>query len=565
MPENQQTESKLRSIQRLWRLIVSERPDITSIYLFAIAAGLISLSLPLGIQAIFNYVTTGQVSTSWVVLVVVVVLGVVANGLLQIFQTYLTEKIQQRIFTKSAIEFAYRIPRLRMDSLRKEVAPELVNRFFDTLTVQKGFSKMLMDISASSLQIIFGILLLSFYHPFFIVFGIFLAVLLTVVLWITGPKGLRTSMEESKYKYKVAYWLEEMARTLESFKLAGATRLPLTKIDHLVSKYLSARREHFKVLISNYALILGYKVVIICAMLVIGSFLVFDNQLNVGQFVAIEIVLILLMSAVEKLIRTFETVFDVLTALEKIASLTDLPLESDKGATVSTHSSHGLSLKIESLTLRFPDMGVPLVNHVNLNVKAGEWVNLITSDESFVKHFFRLLMGFYGGYQGSISFNGIPLQNIHLEDLRNMTGGYSTLQELFDGSLIENIHMGIEGVTLDRVLEIISAVGLDAFVRGEKDGLEMRLQLGGGNLPETIYRKIILARSLATHPSLLLLNDPFEGLSEDDVQGFLSYVQKWMPGATVILATKSRESRSFISQTYSVKEQHLLSYSPENN
>jgi ABC-type transport system involved in cytochrome bd biosynthesis fused ATPase/permease subunit len=146
-----------------------------------------------------------------------------------------------------------------------------------------------------------------------------------------------------------------------------------------------------------------------------------------------------------------------------------------------------------------------------------------------------------------------------------MTGGYSTLQELFDGSLIENIHMGIEGVTLDRVLEIISAVGLDAFVRGEKDGLEMRLQLGGGNLPETIYRKIILARSLATHPSLLLLNDPFEGLSEDDVQGFLSYVQKWMPGATVILATKSRESRSFISQTYSVKEQHLLSYSPENN
>ncbi len=557
---------KFSPLTRFWRLLAAERKDIISIYLFAIVAGIISLSLPLGIQAIFNYVAVGEVTTSWVVLISVVIVGVLANGLVQIFQISITERLQQRIFTNSALEFSYRIPRLKMEALRKHVAPELVNRFFDTLTVQKSLSKILMDLSASSLQILFGLLLLSFYHPFFILFSVVLLGLLLLMIRITGPSGLRTSLEESKYKYKVAFWLEEMARTLESFKLAGSTSLPLRKTDGLLTKYLSARNKHFKVLLLNYGMILGFKVLIIGSMLLIGSLLVFDNQLNVGQFVAMEIVVILLLNAVDKLILAAEHAYDILTALEKIGSLTDMPLESELGEDIPRKSTeNGLSISAKSLTLQFPDMRYPIIDNVNLELKAGECINIVTTDDSFVTHFFRMLTGFYEGYDGSLTFNSLPLQNVRLEDLRNQTGGYSTLQEIFDGTLLQNITVGGEGITIQRILEIIDAVGLNEFVEGEKHGLSTMLHTGGGNLPESIFRKIILARCIAKHPTLLLLNRPFEGLEKVEKTKFIHYLRQKMPMATVILASSQPESDLSFDKSYVVKVHSLVPLETKSN
>lgn len=546
-------------LKRFWRLLKVERKDIVNIAIFAVVAGVINLSLPLGIQAIFNYVSGGEVTTSWVILVVVVILGVVANGILQIFQVSITERLQQRIFTHSALEFAYRIPRLKMDALRQQVAPELVNRFFDTLTVQKSLSKLIMDLSASVLQIIFGLLLLSFYHSFFIVFAILLVALIFVVLRITGPAGLRTSLEESKYKYKVAFWLEEMARVLESFKFAGNTHLPLDRTDNLTESYLKARRNHFRVLLANYGMFLVFKVLIIGSLLIVGSILVFNNALNMGQFVAMEIVVILSLSAVDKLILTTETMYDILTALEKLGTLTDLPLESEQGERMDrAPGTQGMAINIKDLTLRFPDMRHPVVSHAYMTVRPGERVNLITTDDSFITHFFRLLTGFYDGYKGSITINDMPLQNLCLEDLRLHVGGYSTLQEIFDGTLLENVTMGLDGASLDRVLPILRAVGLTEFVEGEQEGLHTHLQTHGGTLPESIKRKIILARSLAGHPSLLLLNQPFDGLEAVDRKGFLNYVKEHLPYTTMIIATPDPLEDNLADKAYRIVDHTVV-------
>ena len=158
-------------LKRFFGLLKSEKKEIYAIYFYAVLNGLVSLSLPLGIQAILNFILGGRLTTSWVILVIIVALGVIFGGFLQVSQLYLSEKLQQRVFSNSAIEFAYRLPRLKMESLRGKYAPELVNRFFDTINLQKGLSKLLIDFSTASLQVFFGLILLAIYHPFFIIFS----------------------------------------------------------------------------------------------------------------------------------------------------------------------------------------------------------------------------------------------------------------------------------------------------------------------------------------------------------------------------------------------------------
>ena len=158
----------LSPLQRFFRLLELDKKEISYIYLYAIFAGLITLTLPLGIQAIIGLIIGGNVSSSWVLLVIVVTIGTLLNGVLKVMQLTVTETIQQRIFTRSAFDIAYRFPRIKFEALHYEFAPELANRFFDTLTLQKGLPKILMDFSTGILQIFFGLLLLSFYHPLFI-------------------------------------------------------------------------------------------------------------------------------------------------------------------------------------------------------------------------------------------------------------------------------------------------------------------------------------------------------------------------------------------------------------
>ena len=277
------TEKKLSPLKRFFLLIKPDEKEIRNVYVYAVFYGLVNLSLPVGIQAIINLIQGGQFSTSWVILVFFVILGVAITGVLQVFQLKITEHLQQKIFTRAAFEFTYRIPRIKLEELYNKYAPELMNRFFDIISIQKGLSKVLIDFSSASIQTIFGLLLLSFYHPFFIVFSLILVILVYSIFKLTAQRGLETSLLESKSKYNMASWLEELARTAITFKLAGVTKLPMERTNEGTREYVDAREEHFKVLKFQYILLIVFKVLVASGLLIVGSILVIDQKMNIGQ------------------------------------------------------------------------------------------------------------------------------------------------------------------------------------------------------------------------------------------------------------------------------------------
>jgi ABC-type bacteriocin/lantibiotic exporter with double-glycine peptidase domain len=314
--------------QRLFRLLGTEKKDIGYVYLYAIVTGLINLSLPLGIQAVFNLVSGGLVFSSVYVLIGLVVVGVLLSGLLMVGQTTLVEVLQQRIFAKAAFEFTYRLPRIQPDALSGYYPPELMNRFFDILTIQKGLPKLLIDLTAAGVQIVFGIILLSFYHPVFLGFGLFTLVAIVGISWIYGPAGIRTSLNESKYKYKVVAWLEDIARDLPLYRHRADQIEPIDRMDELVSNYLKYRNQHFSVLKRFFYNAVAFKILVTGGLLVLGTSLVVSREMTLGQFVAAELVIVLITGSVEKLISGIDTVFDLLTAVEKLGVVTDMPLET---------------------------------------------------------------------------------------------------------------------------------------------------------------------------------------------------------------------------------------------
>lgn len=519
--------------ERFWALLKPDSKDISDIYLFAIIGGLLSLGLPLGIQAIINFIQAGKVSTSWFLLVGLVVSAIGFSGYMNIAQLRITENLQQRIFTRSALEFATRIPKIQLRELLLRYAPEWTNRFFDTLTIQKGISKLLIDFTAASLQILFGLILLSFYHPFFIIFGFALLLLLILIFRMTAKRGFVTSLDESKYKYKVANWLEEVARNRLTFKHLGNNGILLKRSDTYLQGYLKSRDAHFKVLVQQYKYLIGFKMLIALALLIIGGLLVLSQQMNIGQFVAAEIIIVLVLNSVEKLIVSLEMVYDVLTAIEKIGEITDLPLDSEEG--IELQKVPALAIEVSELEYQTSWSQTPLLANLSCRFEAGKFYHIQDFEGNKAQGLFLMITAMALPNKGQVLINGIPTSNLNVDTLRTQIASLSHHDQLIYGTVLENITMG-RNFDISQVMELAAAIGLDHKVLALTDAYQTVLNPEASTLDRQLITLVLLCRALVSNPAVILWDTHTHYLSNTTLESVLKYLTDAYKG-TLLLAS----------------------------
>lgn len=530
---------RIRPVQRFWMLLRPDKVEIRNVYIYAIFIGLINLSLPIGIQAIINFIQGGAVSTSWIVLVLFVVGGIALGGILQINQIRITENLQQKIFTRAAFEFAYRIPRIRLDQLYKKYAPELMNRFFDIVSVQKALPKILIDFSSAVIQVFFGLVLLSLYHPFFILFSFFLVTMVLIIIRLTARRGMETSLDESKRKYQIAHWLQEVAKANYTFKMAGKTNLPLDEVNEKSGGYVHARESHFKVLIQQYGLMVAFKVLVAFGLLLLGGLLVIEQQMNIGQFVAAEIIILLIINSVEKMIMSFETIYDVLTSLEKIAQVTDLELDEVKGIHMNGETE-GMSVFLSNVSFRYPDEKRTILKDVDLSIKSGERIFISGENDSGKSTLLSLVGGLYVPTKGTITIDDIPVQNFQPESLRSRIGGHFRDETLFEGTLLENITLGRPNATFENVRWAVDSMGLKKLINDLPLGYDTKVFPQGRQFSKSTVARIVLARSIVDRPRLLLFENSFSVFADQDRDEILSFLLNPEHTWTVILTSAQK-------------------------
>lgn len=504
-------------VKRLFKLLSADKKDIFYVYVYAALIGLVSLTLPLGIQATVELISGGVVFSSIYLLITLIIIGVLGSGVLQVLQITIVEYLQRRVFTKAAFEFAFRVPRIKMESVLNMHMPELMNRFFDVITLQKGLPKLLIDLSTGIIQILFGLLLLSFYHPLFIVFGMGLMGLLFLIFYLTGPKGLRSSIQESKYKYKVVYWLEEMARTLYSFKLAGNTILPLKKTDYFVNNYLKNRNTHFKILVTQYSFILFFKAIVTGGLLILGTLLVVQREITLGQFIAAEVIIILVLGSVEKIIMYMDVVYDMLTAVDKISHVTDLPLEPSGGIDIpESQMAEGLHVKLNDVSYTYPHAKKPSLKHLTLDIAKGSSLCICGGSGAGKSTLTNIIAGIHQKYDGILTYNDLSLRDLDATYIRDRIGKNVSQEDIFEGTILENILVGKPSSDVTNALESITEVGLSDDINALDDGLNTAMLSGGKGFSSSFVNKLVLARCLAKKPAMLILNDFFNNFTKSE-------------------------------------------------
>lgn len=524
------------SSKALFNYITKEKKDVGAIYIYAILSGLVQLSIPLGIQAIVSFVMGATMVTSLYLLIGFVVLGTFMAGFFRVKVMQIIEKIQQKIFVEYAIAFAEKLPKVNLSATKKYYLPELVNRFFDTLNLQKGISKILLEIPTALIQIFFGILLLSFYHPWFLVFGALVIIIVIFIFRFTMASGIKSSLAESDKKYEVASWLEDIAGAIKTFKVNSKTSMHLKGADERVVEYLNHRTAHFKVLVFQYKAIIAFKVIITLVMLAIGTYLLVNQKLNIGAFIATEIVVLSIMAAVEKLIRSLESYYDVITALVKLQKVTELS-EENNGEINLEQQSGGMELSFRDVTFSFGD-NKPILSNLNFHIPPNNMVVISGKLGAGKSLLLNMIAGFYESSSGALLFDKIPLKNIDKVSLRNRIGLYMEDMTIIKGTVQENILLGRDNISTEDILELSEAMGIENLASQFTNGFFTQISETDTEMSFSSKKKILLLRALLGNNRLLLLEDPIDGMNEAFRLKMVQYLQKIKQYTTIIIVSQ---------------------------
>jgi len=539
---------------REWLRLESEDAWVTVIY--TAATGLISLVVPIAVQSVVNTIAFGTLLQPLAVLTVMVLVALLAVAWLNAYRQYVVEMIQRRIFVRLAGDIADKLVRVEPKAFDRYHGPELVNRFLEVVTVQKAGATLLLDGLTLAVQTLIGMILLAVYHPFLLAFDVLLALSIFVVLVPMGSGAVATAVKESKAKYDVLAWLEELARHQVAVKSRAGLALALEKTNSLAKEYLRYRAAHFRILLRQIVGSFVLQALASATLLGVGGWLVIDRQMTLGQLVAAELVVALVTSSITKFGKHLELFYDLMASLDKLGYLTDLPQERADGEPLPRKTGPA-QIRVLAAAVTVGD-GIPLLRDVHLHVEAGARIGVRGSTGSGKSTLFDVLYALRQPSQGRVEIDGINYRELRLEDLRDQLALVREPQ-IFKGTVIDNLRLGREALSSERAREVLAEVGLLEYILQLPDGLNTVLATGGAPLSAGQAIQLELARAIAHEPRVLILDeclDWLEDLPERDRLLDLVFHgrQRW----TVIAASHNEEILGRCDRIYDIRDGRLM-------
>ena len=545
----------LPPLDRVMALMKPETSDIWTVTVFALITGLLALATPLAVESLVNTVAFGRLLQPVVILALMLLAFLSFSAALLGLQTYVVEIIQRRIFARVAADLSYRLPRLVPSSLEGQSGRELVNRFFDVITVQKASSALMLDGISLVLNTLIGMTVLAFYHPWLLGFDIVLLALILFVIFVLGRGAVNTSIKESKAKYTVAAWLEDLVGCPTAFRYRGAAEFALDQADHYTYEYLNARKKHFRIVMRQIVFALGLQAAASTTLLGLGGWLVIAGQLTLGELVAAELIVTVIVGSFAKMGKHLQSYYDLLASVDKLGVLFDLPMERQDGLLQLSQTEPA---EVSVKGVGFANFhGVTTDHQIDLYVESGGRLMLTGPSGSGKSRLLDLLFGLTSPAKGHVSINEIDPRDMRPDALRKHVALVRNI-EIFNGTLEENIHLERPYVSTSDVREALEWVGLYEQILQLPQGLQTHLVDNGYPLTEIQARKLMLARAIVGRPRLLLIDGLLDALSDDEAERLTCMLADPARLWTLIMVTGRRNLMELGTSTYTLQDSEAI-------
>ncbi len=535
--------SKLKPLQRVWQLLRPESSDIWLVVVFAFVVGLLTLATPIAVESLVNTVAFGRFLQPVIVLAILLMSFLTFSAAVIGLQTYVVEIIERRLFARVAADLAYRLPRTSQNPLKGRDLPETVNRFLDIALTQKVTTSLLLDGVGLLLSTFIGMVVLAFYHPFLLGFDVVLLASITFIIFVLGRGGVKSAIDESKKKYAAAAWFEELARCPVAFHTSAGRELALDRANSIISAYLSARREHFSVLMRQIIFALFLQAASSTLLLGLGGWLVISGELTLGQLVAAELIVAVIVGGFAKLGKHLASFYDLLASVDKLGVLFDLETEKPSGLISPPGDMH--SLQLENVVIGKRPRSITLAQ--------GESLAILEENQMSGGELLQAIYGFNNLADGHILIDGLSPDDFRLDTLRERVALVDGI-EIFSGTIEENVDLNRFQISPAAVREITTELELADDILHLTEGYDTKINSTGHPLNRNQLQLLMLARALVGRPHILLINRTLDNLPDDDLERAMKCLLDPKRQLVTVVTTGRRDIAACLNSVWTLQD-----------
>lgn len=550
--------NRVLSYEEMWKnlntILAPEKSLYFAAIVYGIGASVLSLAVPISVQSLVNSVAFTGLLQPLLVLSFVLFSLLVFSGILNVVQFYVTELFQRHFFARSASDAALALLDANSHVVDQRDGLSLVNKYFDIMTVQKKVTSLIVGGVAIALQTFAGLLLLAFYHPYFLAFDILLLVLLVLVWGLFGKNGLKSATYESTSKYEVAEWLEQIAKSHSFFKTTLRRKKALQVADEKIKGYLDNRQQHFKFLLYQIIFLFSIYALMSSAVLGLGGYLVILEQLSLGQLVAAELVATMILGALAKSGKHLEDFYDLYAAVEKLTVFKKLPSEE-----VTRVDLHDEACGLDFRKVEGSHWGVDYSFDFQLECGRKYFAG---KDSFFLQALFvELVRKNLEPYKGRIYLGSTPTDDLGQEEINDYVGVLDRIR-IIEGSIWDNIAFGQDSSSISEMKNIIDIVELNFLEEELPKGLDTHLTASGSPLWSSQLILLELAKHLMKKPKVLILTDIFDQIEVRLRNRILSRLLE-LPMTLLVFSDKHKAPKDFDDYLWFGHEKVTISESME--
>ena len=193
------------------------------------------------------------------------------------------------------------------------------------------------------------------------------------------------------------------------------------------------------------------------------------------------------------------------------------------------------AVKFNNVSFAYKKDGEKALENINLDIKSGETIGIIGGTGSAKSSLVQLLPRLYDVTEGSVEVGGVDVRDYDLETLRNSVAMVLQKNELFSGTIAENLRWGNPNATDAEIEEACKQACADEFIERFPDKYETYIEQGGSNVSGGQKQRLCIARALLKKPKILILDDSTSAVdTATDAKIRHSFAEK-IPGTTVFI------------------------------
>jgi len=524
----------------LKKILFSNKDFLYVAALYSLVISLLTVATPISIQLLINSVANTGMLQPIITLGIILLVLLIFSSILYSLQIYTIEVFNKRFIAQISADICKILIGSNPTDLEKSNSLELVNRFFDVGTIQKTLPKFLFKILGLILQGFIGLVLVSFYHPFFLIFSLMLILAIYIIFKIYFRKCYISACYESRRKYDIAGWLEDIAQNVMIFKSPIGQKYAKYKTNELTKRYFHDREIHFTYLFKQSIFLLAIYALFSSFLLMLGGFLVLKGQLTLGQLVAAELILSALLYSISQLGRDFENIYDFIAACEKLSNFYNIPQEPEQ---INKQ-------KISSFkNIKFVNAISSRNNSIKLNIELENHKKYLIYDRKQDSQ--RFLIDVLGGFDiidyGEIKIDDQNLSGFDLNDFREKIIHIDS-KPLIEGTLIENLTFYQKNIEKTWVNKILSDLNLDKSIDKFEEKLDLRIIPSGWPFSEQEAVLIKVARALILKKEIIILSEIFDIIDYKTRQNILHYLQKESKAMIIYFSNHNDENNEIFDK-----------------